>query len=110
MKNIFEVLSIEEIKSVINNDIYLKNTDKSINYLGVGYIKSLAQWVDDNYKSYNIKFICDCDDDPSLVYAAIKLNFKYIIFKGDHKTYLKLQEISQKKGVEVSFMNFTHIE
>jgi hypothetical protein len=99
---IFEVGNIDEIKKVIQDNITLKNPDKSIHYLGLGYIKSLADWVGDNYQTLNITFICDCDDDPSLVQAAMKMGFKNILFTGSIEYFEKLKQIAAQYQINLS--------
>ncbi len=99
---IFEVSNIDEIKEIIQDNITLKNPDQSIHYLGLGYIKALEDFICDNYKDLNIKFICDCDDDPALVQAAMRMGFKNIMFKGSVEYFEKLQQIADKCQVNLS--------
>jgi hypothetical protein len=99
---LFEVSNIDEIKETIADNITLKNPHKSIHYLGIGYIKALSDWTLDNYPELNIKFICDCDDDPSLVQGAMRTGFKHVMFKGSLEYLKKLQQIADKYQVDLS--------
>lgn len=123
---IFEVSNIDEIKSVIlengflaelgperenkermgdlrtaKSNIFLKNSDKSIYYLGLGYIKALSDWAVDYYCNLKIEFICDCDDDPALAQAAMKMGFKNIAFKGSVIYLEKLTQIADQYQVKI---------
>jgi len=104
MSLIFEVINIDDIKKIIKDGVIIKNKDHSIHYLGIGYVKSLSDWIDDNYPDINYRFICDCDNNPALVVGAINMGFKYILFKGDSNYHNKLQNIADKSKVTLLYV------
>ncbi|AIL65133.1 hypothetical protein NOVO_03735 [Rickettsiales bacterium Ac37b] len=90
-----EILNVNDIARIYSlygntSQIILMNKDNSVNYLGLGYIKMLAE----KSAQYNYVFICNVSDNAYAVQAAFRMGFKKVYYIGNRIKFNKLDSIA----------------
>lgn len=92
---VFIVDELADLKKIpaTSEQIIIKNSNHSIYYLGLGYLNELRKSSLSLF-AHNCIFICDVDDDLAFAQAALKMGFKYLLFKGKIVLQQKLNQIA----------------
>ena len=78
-----------EAAGLAGQDIQLRSAPAAAGYAGVGYLKALGDTI-------GHELLIDCDDQPGIVMAALRVGCRKLVFSGSQKLFVKLDAMARE--------------